>query len=186
MVAMITDVEGRNCAVHRTWLCERNLAFEDGPMVGKAPISEPKRSLGAFRGGYIRLWRGADGRSWQSLRPGEPLLIAEGLEDLLSFLQFDPQPRAACAVSLSFMAAMELPPELTEIRILAQRDPRLTPKGQKITDGRTIQLSPARKLLAQVIRRFQEEGREVKIWTPPVFVKDINEYVQLMAREGVT
>jgi hypothetical protein len=185
LVAMITDVEGRNCAVHRTWLEERNLAFEDAPMVGKAPLDDPKLSLGSFRGGYIRLWRGAEQRSWKSLRPGEPLLIGEGLEDVLSYLQFDPEPRAACAVSLSFMAAMELPPEFTEIRILAQRDPRLTPKGQKITDGRTVHLSPARKLLTKVIRRFEGEGRKVKLWTPPVFAKDINEYVQLIAREGV-
>jgi hypothetical protein len=178
MVALITDADGKNCAVHRTWLEERNLAFEDGPRVGKAPLKDPKLSLGPFRGGYIRLWRGAKGRPWSSIEPGETLLIAEGIEDLLSYVQFEPQWRAACAVSLSFMMAMELPPEFTEIRILAQRDPRMT------ADGKTVRLSPARRLLTKVIARFEAEGRKVYYWAPPVFVKDVNEYIQHLAVIG--
>jgi hypothetical protein len=171
MVALIGDAEGRNCAVHRTWLAERNLAFEDQPKVGKAPLQDPKLSLGAFRGGYIRLWRG-NGGPWNSLKPGEALLLAEGIEDLLSYVQFEPQWRAACAVSLSFMMAIALPPEFTEIRILSQRDPRIT------ADGKGVQLSPARRLLRKVITRFEAEGRTVYYWAPPVYVKDCNEYVQ--------
>jgi hypothetical protein len=172
MVALITDAAGHNCAVHRTWLAERNLACEDGPKVGKAPLEDPKLSLGPFRGGYIRLWRGAAGRPWSRVMPGETLLIAEGIEDLLSYVQFEPQWRAACAVSLSFMMAMDLPPEFTEIRILAQRDPRMT------ADGKTVRLSPSRRLLTKVIARFEAEGRKVYYWAPPVFVKDVNEYIQ--------
>jgi hypothetical protein len=182
MVAMVGDVAGRNVAVHRTWLEKRNLAFEDGPKVGKAPLVDPKLTLGSFRGGYIRLWRGLDNRPWTSIKPGETLLVSEGIEDLLSYLQFKPQWRAACAVSLSFMMAMDLPPEFTEIRILAQRDRRMT------ADGKTVQLSPARRLLAKVIHRFEGEGRKVFLWTPPTYAKDINEYIQhrrVMA-EGVT
>jgi hypothetical protein len=172
MVALVADAEGRNAAVHRIWLSERNLAFEDRPKVGKAPLADPKLSLGSFRGGYIRLWRGAEGRAWSSIKPGETLLVAEGIEDLLSYVQFQPQWRAVCAVSLSFMVVMDLPPEFTEIRILAQRDPRMT------ADGKTVHLSPARRLLHRVIARFESEGRKVFVWTPPVFVKDVNEYIQ--------
>lgn len=172
MVALITDAEGHNCAVHRTWLAERNLAFEDTPKIGKAPLDDPKLSLGPFRGGYIRLWRGSEGRPWSSVKPGETLLLAEGIEDLLSYVQFEPQWRAACAVSLSFMMAIDLPPEFTEIRILSQRDPRMT------ADGKTVKLSPARRLLSKVIARFEAEGRTVYYWAPPVYVKDCNEYVQ--------
>ena len=172
MVALITDAQGRNCAVHRTWLEERNLAFEDGPKVRKAPLEDPKRTIGSFWGGYIRLWRGSDNRPWNKIKPGETLLVSEGIEDLLSYLQFEPQWRAACAVSLSFMAVVDLPPEFTEIRILGQRDPRMTP------DGKTVQLSPARRLLGKVIRRFEGEGRKVFLWTPPTYAKDINDYIQ--------
>jgi hypothetical protein len=181
LLAMVGDAEGKNCGVHRTWLAERNLACEDRPMVGKAPLADPKLTLGSFRGGYIRLWRGLDGRPWSSVKPGETLLLSEGIEDLLSYLQYEPQWRAACAVSLSFMVAMDLSPEFTELRILAQRDPRMTP------DGKTVHLSPARRLLAKVIRRFEAEGRKVFLWTPPTFVKDVNEFVQLeevMTRRG--
>jgi hypothetical protein len=130
MVAMVGDAAGENVAVHRTWLQERNYAFEDRPMVGKAPLVDAKLSLGSFRGGYIRLWRGEGGRPWSSVKPGETLLLSEGIEDLLSYLQYKPQWRAACAVSLSFMMAMDLPPEFTELRILGQRDPRMTPDGK--------------------------------------------------------
>jgi hypothetical protein len=145
---------GRNCAVHPTWLEERNLACEDGPRVGKPLLVDPKLRLGKFRGGYIRLWRGAEGRSWSSIKPAETLLVAERIEDLLNYVQFQPQWRAACAVSLSFMVAMELPPEFTEIRTLAQRDLGMT------ADGKTVQLSPARKLLHKVLARF--EGRRAQ------------------------
>jgi hypothetical protein len=182
MVAMVGDAEGKNVAVHRTWLAERNLAFEDRAMVSKAPLVEQKLTLGSFRGGYIRLWRGLEGRPWSSVKPGETLLLSEGIEDLLSYLQFEPQWRAACAVSLSFMVAMDLPPEFTELRILGQRDPRMTP------DGKTVRLSPARRLLNKVIHRFEGKGRKVFLWTPPVYAKDINEYIQqrrVMA-EGVS
>ena len=172
MVAMVGNAEGKNVAVHRTWLEARDYAYEDRPRVGKAPLIDPKLTLGSFRGGYIRVWRGLDNRPWNSINPGETLLLAEGLEDLLSYLQFEPQWRAACAVSLSFMAVMDLPPEFTELRILGQRDPRMTP------DGKTVQLSPARRLLSKVIHRFEGEGRKVFLWTPPTYAKDINDYIQ--------
>jgi hypothetical protein len=95
------------------------------------------------------------------------LLIAEGIEDLLSYVQFEPQWRGAVAISLSFMMAMDLPPEFTELRILGQRDPRMTP------DGKTVRLSPARRLLNKVIHRFEDERRKVFLWTPPTYAKDI-------------
>jgi hypothetical protein len=79
------------------------------------------------------------------------------------------------------MVAMDLPPEFTELRILAQRDRRMTP------DGKTVQLSPARHLLAKVIRRFEGEGRKVFLWAPPTYAKDINEFIQhkaVMTRRG--
>jgi hypothetical protein len=55
-------------------------------------------------------------------------------------------------------------------------------------DGKTVQLSTARRLLTRVIHRFEGEGRKVFLWAPPVYAKDINEYIQQRAvmDEGVS
>ena len=149
-------------AVHRTWLAARNLACEEGPLVAKAPVAAPKMTLGAARGGLIRLWRGASKKAWKDA-PREPLVLAEGIEDLLSYVQIDPGTRAACALSLGAMLALDLPETFGEIAILGQNDP----------PG-----SAAAKLLDRVIERFQDEGRRVLVWRPPAFIKDANELIR--------
>ena len=159
LVAAVVDAEGRQCAVHRIWLQERNLAFEDRPMVGKAPLDDPKMSKGEYAGGCIRLWRGQSRRSWDMAEPGETLLISEGIEDLLAFVQYEPQWRGICAVSLSNMLGLVLPPEFSVLRILAQSD----------APG-----SPAAKLLQRVEDRFWDEGRRVFTWSRHGLAKDVN------------
>src|SRR3954467_1630307 len=54
LVAAIVDPNGRMVAVHRTWL------MPDGS--GKAPLRDPKMTLGRYAGGMIPLWRGASGK----------------------------------------------------------------------------------------------------------------------------
>jgi hypothetical protein len=164
MVAAVCDADGRHCATHCTWLDGRNLAYEAAPTVGKAPIGQAaKRTLGGYRSGCIRLWRGAAGQAWDRIEPGATLLISEGIEDLLSYLVcFDGRWHGACALSISSMLALQLPPEFTELRILAQSDP----VG-----------SPAARTLDRVVGRFQDEGRRVFTLARHALAKDVNEMI---------
>lgn len=165
LVALVTGPDGRGAAIHRTWLAPRNLACEPRPMVGKAPVEPAKMTLGNAAGGLIRLWRGASKKPWREA-PAERLILSEGIEDLLSYVPFDPAPRAACALSLSMMLLLDLPPAFEEIGILGQNDQ----KG-----------SAAARLLDRVVERFQDEGRRVFVWRPPGFVKDANDWVRHLA-----
>jgi hypothetical protein len=164
MVAAVCDAEGRHCATHCTWLEGRNLACEDAPRFDKAPIGRAaKRTLGSYSGGCIRLWRGAAGPSWDRVEPGATLLLSEGIEDLLSYLvRFGAQWHGACALSISSMMALQLPPQFTVLRILAQSDP----VG-----------SPAAQTLDRIIDRFQDEGRRVFVAARHALAKDINELI---------
>ncbi|MBV8121802.1 MAG: hypothetical protein JO081_17900 [Alphaproteobacteria bacterium] len=164
MVALIGHGRtGKPIAVHRTWLAPRNLACEDGPVAAKAPLHHAKASLGQYRGGYIRLWRGAGRRVWMPEQPGEACVLSEGIEDLLSFIQDHPRARGACAVSLSAMLHIELPVELGRIYLLLQSDP---------------QGSAATRVLERVIARWRDgEGRRVFVAPRNGRFKDYNEYV---------
>jgi hypothetical protein len=68
--------------------------------------------------------------------------------------------RAAAGVSLSSMLSLELPPQITRIALLRQRD----------KPG-----SDADRLAHRVMDRFVAEGRQVLEGQLPVFVKDLNE-----------
>ncbi len=117
-------------------------------------------TLGPYRGGCIRLWRGASGRPLKDSPPGEKLLIGEGIEDCLTAACVAPEYRVVCAVSLSNLAAIVLPPAVAEIVILAQNDP---PQ------------SPAARALDKAVTIFRRQGRRVKIARPPAGFKDVNE-----------
>ncbi|HEY1301459.1 MAG TPA: hypothetical protein VGF07_13250 [Stellaceae bacterium] len=158
MVAAICDAQGRHVATHRTWLALRNLACDDAPKVGKAPIGNPKMTLGGYRGGLIRLARGASGRAWRDMPAGETLILGEGIEDALAAAILLPRFRAAAGVSLSAMASLALPPQIGRIILLAQND---------------LPGSPARETLGRLWRRWLGEGREVVPFPVPPFVKDI-------------
>jgi hypothetical protein len=159
MVAAVTTVAGEFSAVHRTYLSV------DPVCVAKAPIPDggAKRSLGPCAGGAIKLWRGASGRPWREMAAGETLVIGEGIEDTLSFVLQQPKWRAVCAVSLSLMAALRLPPQVATIVLLDQNDP---------LD------SSADRQRRQIIAQWTAEGRRVANLPPPVFVKDLNELQQ--------
>jgi hypothetical protein len=141
--------------VHRTWLGER----PDGG-VGKAPLENPKMTLGPFRGDCIRLWRGASGKPLKDALPGETVLIGEGLKDALTTACAAPEYRTLCAISLSNLGAVVLPPAISTIIILAQNDPPC---------------SVAAKTLTRAIDLLRCQGRRIKIARPPAPYKDIND-----------
>jgi phage/plasmid primase-like uncharacterized protein len=104
MIALVTDaLTGEPIGVHRTYLAE------DG--AGKAPIEPSKMILGTARGGSIRL---ADAR--------DELVIGEGIETCLSVQQACGTPSWA-ALSATGLKALNLPPGIDRVIILADGDP---------------------------------------------------------------
>jgi hypothetical protein len=161
MVAAITAPDGTLLAVHRTWLTAEGT---------KAPLAEPKRTLGSYRGGAIKLWRGANReRAWQDMAKGETVLIGEGIEDVLTAVTHWPKWRAIAAVSLSAMLTTELPQTIGTIVALGQND---HPEGD------------AAELFRVVLRKWLANGRRVQVARPPAFVKDWNELARWERETG--
>src|SRR5487761_1248595 len=147
MVAAISGPNGRHVATHRTWL----RPSPDGA-AGKAPVAEPKLTLGSYVGGMIHLTRGVSGKPWREMPAA------------LSFASPMPQLRCAAAVALSSMLSLELPAACTGVVLLRQNDP----------PG-----SAAAGVFARVVARFRGLGLRVQIVSPPPGVKDINDVLQL-------
>jgi putative DNA primase/helicase len=104
MVALVTDgISGRPIAIHRTFL------KPDGS--GKAPVEKQKMMLGPCQGGAVRL-----------AEAGEWLGVGEGIETCLSVMQEMEQPVWA-ALSTSGLKALDLPPVVREVVLLADNDP---------------------------------------------------------------
>jgi hypothetical protein len=89
-------------AVHRTLLAR------DG--ASKAPVDSQKMMLGPCRGGAVRL-----------APAGEELMVGEGIETCLAAMQATARP-AWAALSTSGVRALELPPEVHEVIVLADGD----------------------------------------------------------------
>jgi hypothetical protein len=155
LLAAITDADGRHVATHRTWLARD----ASGAWV-KAPLRDPKKTLGSYAGGCIRLWRGATGRSLSDAQPGEAVAIAEGIETALSLVAACPELRVVSAVSLSNMSRLILPPQITHVTLCADDD------GDN---------QAAAELLIRAAERFAREGRAVRIARPPQGFKDMND-----------
>jgi hypothetical protein len=163
MVAAIVGREGEFLAVHRTWLVEG----ENG-CVTKAPVEEPKMTLGRYRlaggAGCIRLWR----QKWREASAEDWLALSEGCEDALTIAQAHPSWRVAAGVSLPALMTTWVPPEISRVVLVVQNDK----PGSR----------PA-LLLDQVRERFRREGRELWLHKPPREVKDVNEVAMRLSRQ---
>ena len=163
LVAGIIDGQGRHVAIHRTWLGE----FHDG--WHKAAVKNPKMTLGRYRGGAVRLWRGAGFRRLADEKPGAELTLTEGIEDALTIAIACPERRVWAAVSLSNMGAIELPDCIGTVTICADNDAA----GSRAAAG-----------LTRAIDHFLQLGRRVQIVRPPPEVKDVNELLLTSKRVG--
>jgi hypothetical protein len=117
LVAAITDIDGNTIAVHRTWL-----EIHGDGRVTKAPLKEPKMSLGGFKGGAIHLWRGASNKPFRDAIAGETAMVAEGIEDGGTGVMGRPDLRCIVAVSLSFLEFLIIPPGIRSLIVLGQND----------------------------------------------------------------
>ena len=179
MVAAISDGTGQFCAIYRTFLQRQ------GEVVTKAPVDIVKRTLGAYAGGSIKLWRGRSGKEWLHMPMGSTVVIAEGIEDALSALVgtaitfpvrhralvMQPVPvsdlRVIAAVSLSNIGALVLPAQVARVVILAQRDAAGSKAALALDTG---------------IKKLQAQGLEILLLPPPAWdgVKDLNDLVRTL------
>jgi Toprim domain-containing protein len=104
LLAAISDVQGAIVGVHRTWL--------DRSGLGKAPVAEPRKSMGHQIG---------NGARFSGLAAG--LMVAgEGLETVLSVRVALPRVPAVAGLSAHHLAALELPPGVTRLYIARDGD----------------------------------------------------------------
>lgn len=164
LVAAINDGDGRHVAVHRIWLEAR----ADGT-VGKAPVTDPKMTLGRYRGGSIRLWKGADGKPLAKAPEGSTVVISEGIEDGLVLAMARPDLRYLASVSLSNMAAVVLPPAISTVVLYLDND------GDN---------AKAAKAVERAVAAHRAAGRRVCLARPSAEYKDANALLLDQRREA--
>lgn len=139
LVAAVRSLNGEVAGIQRIWLAR------DGR--GKAAVAKPKLSLGAIKGGAIRL--------------GEPdrsgiLTVCEGPEDGLSLRAMLGGPVWVSA-GTTFLPAMQFPPDVRSIVIGADNDPA----GRAAAD--------------KAARAFAGRSLAVRIIRPADWAKDFND-----------
>lgn len=160
MLAAINNLKGEHVATHRTWLAWDALRKK----WTKAPLRDPKMTLGSYVGGAIRIWRGASGRPLSQAPQGETVALAEGAETSLSIALAYPELRVLCAVSLANMARVELPPAVQTVLLCADND---------------MDNPAADRAMRRAIDRFTSSGLTVRVARPPAGVKDFNDLLQV-------
>jgi hypothetical protein len=108
LVAAVTDLSNRITGVHRTWL-DPELGGADH---GKAPIEDPKRSLGDIWTHAVRFGVARD-----------VMAAGEGIETILSLRSVLPALPMIAALSASNLAAVVFPDSLRRLYIARDADP---------------------------------------------------------------
>ena len=166
MLALVHGLDGATLAVHRTFLAEGPQGWD------KAPVPKPKMVIGSYPGGCIHLRSGIGPRGGKApplsrAAPGSRVYITEGIEDGLSVALAAPHLRVLCAISLSNMGAVQLPPAIAEVTLVADRD----------------ESPEARSALDRAIAAHREAGRRVYVWQAPPGIKDFNDYWRAKQKE---
>ncbi len=107
LVAAVTEPDGRIRAVHRTYL--------DPQRPRKARVPDPRKTLGPMQRHAVRL---------RNVTPANPtLVVAEGIETLLSIATAFPKAGSAAALSASNLPAFSPPAGTRRIIIARDNDP---------------------------------------------------------------
>jgi hypothetical protein len=164
LLAPISAPDGRHINTHCIFLAK----LRDGSF-GKAPLDRPKLSMaGGYTGGCVRLWRGASGKAWAGMPDNETVLAGEGIEDVMTITCARPEWRSIAVLSVSSLAGLVLPPQVTRLIWVAQNDP----------PG-----SPAANTLARALREHSARGLAIATIRPPPCAKDVNEFAQQLAEQ---
>lgn len=103
LIGIVTDLDGNHTGVHRTWI--------DPETRSKAPVANPRRSMGQILGHAIRFGVAAD-----------VMIVGEGIETLLSLREIMPDMPMAAATSSAHLAAFLFPPLLRRLYIAQDND----------------------------------------------------------------
>lgn len=103
LIGIVTDLDGNSTGVHRTWI--------DPATRAKAPIADPRRSMGRLLGHAIRFGV-----------PQDVMIVGEGIETLLSLREVMPDMPMAAATSSAHLAAFLFPPLLRRLYIAQDND----------------------------------------------------------------
>jgi hypothetical protein len=103
LLAAVTDADGRITGVHRTWLDRQHPA--------KAPLADPRRSLGQLLGNGVRFGRATD-----------VLAAGEGIETMLALKSVLPDLPMIAALSANHLAALDFAPMLARLYVARDRD----------------------------------------------------------------
>jgi Toprim domain len=104
LIASVTDLQGQQTGVHRTWL--------DPDALTKAPVASPRRAMGNILGHAIRFGMA-----------GDVMIAGEGIETLLSLREVMPEMPMAAATSSAHLAAILFPPSLRRLYVARDNDP---------------------------------------------------------------
>ena len=104
LIASVTDLEGQQTGVHRTWL--------DPDALTKAPVASPRRAMGNILGHAIRFGIADDA-----------MIAGEGIETMLSLREVMPDMPLAAATSSAHLAAILFPPTLRRLYVALDNDP---------------------------------------------------------------
>lgn len=121
MIAIVRDADGKQQALHRTYL------KLDGS--GKADVPKPKKMLGSVAGGAVRL---------APIGTNGVLGLAEGIETALAVMTARPDVPVWAALSASGIEKIRLPVEAKKIVILADHDASGTGQGAAGTLARRL------------------------------------------------
>jgi len=108
LLAAISDVQGTIVGVHRTWL--------DRSGIGKAPVAEPRKSIGHQIGNGVRF----------SGLATHLMVAGEGLESLLSVRTVLSRVPATAGLSAHHLAVLDLPAGIERLYIARDGDPEGT------------------------------------------------------------
>ncbi|KQU86235.1 DNA primase [Mesorhizobium sp. Root102] len=107
LIAAVTDAAGMITGVHRTWLDPRGS--------GKAPVDDPRRSLGGLLGNAVRF-------SFPTIGPVPIMGAGEGIETMLSLNAVMPAMPVVAALSANHLAAFRFPAGCRRLYVAADAD----------------------------------------------------------------
>ncbi|MER9300266.1 toprim domain-containing protein [Mesorhizobium sp. M0621] len=110
LIAAVTSLDGRITGLQRTYLSS---GLDPSGKVGKAPVADPRRSLGHLLGNRI----------WLGQQSGAPVMAAgEGFETMASLRTVMPALPLAAATSANHLAGLIFPPGCRRLYIAADAD----------------------------------------------------------------
>ncbi|MER9934289.1 toprim domain-containing protein [Mesorhizobium sp. M0088] len=110
LIAAVTSLDGRITGLQRTYLSS---GLDPSGKVGKAPVADPRRSLGHLLGNGI----------WLGQQSGAPVMAAgEGFETMASLRTVMPALPLAAATSANHLAGLIFPPGCRRLYIAADAD----------------------------------------------------------------